>query len=102
MLSSSAKKNNLLSEKELEYLEQFSTIIDPKTDSFDPACLARSYAAYALRDERNYVNAVNVIWLNILRDEAYAEQIFVEPMSNIQFIGISDCISDYSSENYMP
>ena len=102
VLSSSAKKNNLLSEKELEYLEQFSTIIDPKADSFDPACLARTYAAYALKDERNYVNAVNVIWVDIMRDEAYAEQIFVELMSDIQFIGISDCIYDYSSENYMP
>lgn len=97
VLDSSAKDKRF-SEKELEYFERFITEIDPKTDSFDPTYLARAYAAYALKDGSNYVNAVNVIYGNILGDEAYTEQIFVELMSDIRLISISS----YSSENYMP
>ena len=101
VLDSSAKKDNRFSEKELEYCERFITEIDPKTDSFYSTYLARAYAAYTLKDGGNYVSAVNIAYGNILGDEAYAEQIFVELMSNITSFQLTS-VSDYSSENYMP
>lgn len=100
VLDSSAKKGDRCSEKELEDCERLITEIDPKADSFYPILLARAYAAYTLEDGENYASVVYITYGNILGDEAYAERIFVEMVSNITSFRVTS-VSDYSGENCM-